>query len=220
MKQGMLMNTLISAVVGGVIGAGVVFFGLPKDTAGDLKELTVADLKVTKLTITEQAALLNKDGKENVVLKEGSVMAENVILGNKFIGKQFQGHAIVANRVFATPDDLFTTPMNQWRFFAELGSSKDGGEVVVRSINGPASVDRPVQSGALIRTGFDPEAKPQILALQNDNRSPMSISNDLSEQQRQMLSTAAPAGAAANFNGSTAPAMGATASTPNPNAVR
>jgi hypothetical protein len=220
MKQGMMMNTVISAIVGGVIGAAVVFFGAAKGTSGDVKELSVADLKVGKLTITEQASLLNKEGREEVVLKEGSVLAENVVLGKKFIGKQFQGHAFVANRVFTTPDDLIQTPMENWRFFAELGSSiKDGGEVVIRSASGPASVNKPISGGAVIRTGFDPEARPQILALQNANHGLLPINFELSAQQKQMLSDAnAPASAATNFNGNaSAPS---TASVPDPNTMR
>ena len=197
MNQGM-MNTVVSAIVGGVIGAGVVFFGAAKDnTPGDLSDLTVANLKVENLTITNQASLLSKEGKEEVVLKEGSVLAENVILGKKIIGRQFQGHAFVANRVFTTPDDLFATPMESWKFYAEIGSSADaGGEIVVRSATGPASVNRPTNGGALLRTGYDPEGRPQILALQNHDRSPMPINWELSEQQKRMLSQVAPANAA------------------------
>jgi hypothetical protein len=37
--------------------------------------------------------------------------------------------------------------------------------------------------------GFDPEARPQVLALNNLNRSPMQINFDLSEMQRQLLSS-------------------------------
>ena len=223
MNQGM-MNTVISAIVGGVVGAGVVFFGASKDATGDLKDLSVANLKVENLTITKQAVLLNAEGKEEFVLKEGSVLAENVILGKKFIGRQFQGHAIVANRVFTTPDDLIATPMEQWRFFAEIGSSIEaGGEVVVRSATGAASVNRPTNGGALLRTGFDPESRPQILALQNQDRSPMPINWELSDQQKRMLSAAAPAGAAANFNTDAAAPIrqnGATVATPDANTMR
>jgi len=222
MNQGM-MNTVISAIVGGVIGAGVVFFGATKDASGDLKDLSVANLKVENLTITKQALLLNAEGKEEVVLKEGSVLAENVILGKKFIGRQFQGHAIIANRVFTTPDDLIATPMENWRFFAEIGSSADtGGEIVVRSAAGPASVNRPTSGGALLRAGFDPEARPQILALQNYDRSPMQINWELSEQQKRLLSAAPPTGAAASFNTDVAAPVrpgGATVATPDANTM-
>jgi len=209
MNQGM-MNTVVSAIVGGVVGAGVVFFAAGKDTSGDLKDLSIANLKVESLTITNQATLLNKEGKEEVVLKEGSVLAENVILAKKFIGRQFQGHAMVANRVFTTPDDLIATPMEQWRFFAELGSSIDaGGELVVRSANGPASVNRPTNSGTLLRMGYSPEAQPQIWALNNPDRRVIPVSSELSDKQRQLLSSAPPMDApgGAFDSSSTAPVL-------------
>jgi hypothetical protein len=82
--------------------------------------------------------------------------------------------------------------MDQWRFYAEVGASNDaGGEFVVRSVNGAASVNRPITAGALFRMGYDPEQQPQLLALQNTNRSPINISNTLSETQKRMLSAAA-----------------------------
>ena len=190
MNQGM-MNTVVSAIVGGVIGAGVVFFGAAQNTSGDLTDLAVKNLKVENLTITEQASLLNKEGREEVVLKEGSVLAENVVLAKKVISRQVQGHAIVANRVFTTPDDLIGTPMENWRFMAELGSSTEaGGEVVVRSANGAASVNKATMGGALLRMGYDPEYRPQILALQNVDRSPLQINWELSALQKQMLQQA------------------------------
>jgi len=222
MNQGM-MNTVTSAIVGGVIGACVVFFGAAKDTGKDLKDLSVADLKVDNLTIRKQAQLLNADGKEDVVLKEGSVLAENVVLAKKMVARQVQGHAFVANRVFTTPDDLFATPMENWRFFAELGSSADaGGELVVRNAAGAATVNRPTNSGALLRTGYDPEGRPQILALQNYDRSQVEINWKLSDQQVQMLSAAAqPNNAAANFNtNSTVPMGNATAAVPDANTMQ
>ena len=191
MNQGMMMNTITSAIVGGVIGAGVVFFGASSAAPKDLSELAVTSLTVENLTITNQASLVNSEGREEIVLREGSVLAENVVLGRKFIGRQIQGHAIVANRVFTTPDDLIATPMENWRFYAEIGASHDaGGEVVVRNAHGPASVNRPTNNGALLRMGFDPETRPQVLALNNLNRSPMQINFDLSEMQRQLLSAA------------------------------
>jgi hypothetical protein len=212
MNQGM-MNTVMSAIVGGIVGAGVVFFAGGSGGTVDLKNIDIGDLKVARLTITEQATLLNQEGTPEVVLREGSILAENVILARKMIARQLQGHAMVANRVFTTPDDLFTTPMENWRFFAEIGSSVDaGGEIVVRSASGAASVNRPTNSGALMRAGFDPESRPQIIALQNFNRSPVGISNELSDTQKQMLAAAManpqgmmPQGATGNVNPNMAP---------------
>ena len=187
MSQG-LMNTVVSAIVGGVVGAAVVFFAGGK---GDGQNLSVDELTVAKLTITDHASLLNKEGKEEVVIREGSVFAENLVLGRKFIGRQFQGHAIVANKMFATPDDLFATPMDQWRFYAELGASNEGGgELLIRSAAGPALVNRPTSNGALVRVGFDAESQPQMFGLYNPSRSEMQINLGLSERQRQQIATA------------------------------
>ena len=189
MNQGM-MNMVISAVVGGIVGAGVVFFA--NDNKVDLNNLELENLKVANLTISTQATLLNTEGNPELFIRDGSILAEKVILGNKVVCQQLQGHALVANRIFATPDNLVSTPMEQWKFYAEIGASLDaGGEIVVRSVAGPASVGRPTTAGALLRAGFTPEGGPQVLALQNFDRSPMAISFDLSEQQRRLLSTAA-----------------------------
>ena len=192
MNQGMV-NTVISAIVGGVVGACVVFFA--GSTGGkmdpNVTSLELVELKIDKLTITDHAAVLNKEGTPEVILKDGSVLAENVVLAKKMIARQLQAHAMVANRVFATPDDLVQTPMEQWKFYAEIGASTDaGGEIVVRSANGPASINKATTSGSLFRMGYDPEFRPQMLALNNVNRSPMSISNELSETQKQMMSAA------------------------------
>ena len=187
MKQ--MINAVMSAIVGGAVGAGVVFFaGNTDNNAVDLENLEAANLKVASLTITDQAVLLNEEGHPVVILREGSILADNVILAKKFVGRQLQGHAIVANRLFTTPDDLIATPMDQWRFFAEIGSSPEvGGEIVIRSDKGFASVNRPTSHGALLRVGFDTEAKPQLLGINNLTRSVLPISNDLTETQRQML---------------------------------
>ena len=189
MNQG-LVNTVVSAIVGGIVGAGVVFFAGNANNK-DLANAEMQELKVAKITVTDQLTLLNKEGNPEVVIKDGSILLENVIVAKKVVAKQVQGHALVANRVFATPDDVFTTPMENWRFYAEIGSSHDaGGEIVVRNAAGPASVNRPTNSGALLRMGFDPETRPQVLALNNLNRSPVQINFDLSEMQRQLLSAA------------------------------
>ena len=225
MNQGM-MNTVVSAIVGGIIGAGVVFFA--GGNKMDMSNLELETLQVANLTITEQAVLVNAEGTPELFIKDGSVLAERVVLGNKLVGQQLQGHAIVGNRVFVTPDNLVATPMDQWRFFAEIGASTDaGGEIVVRSVNGPSSVGRPTTHGALLRTGFTPEGVPQMLALHNVNRSPMAIIQDLSEQQRMMLSTAAagPVGTipAGTFDsGASAPIQGgpAVAMPPSANAMQ
>ena len=171
-----ISDHLISALIGGVIGAAVVLLAtgqmptsvsvhaqtesgiVPEPPSGKFKSLEVENLVITK-----QATLLNAEGKEDVTIKEGSVMANNVVLGKKFIGTQYQGHVFVANRIFTSPDDLQTKPMEQWRFFTEMGSAIDaGGEVIVRSSNGPNIVGKAVTEGRMIQTGFDQNNQPQI----------------------------------------------------------
>ena len=157
-----LLSTVVAALVGGIFGAVTVFF-----FSGQTK---FDNLEVGNLTITGQATLLDKTGKEDVVLKEGSVLANNVILSKKFIGTQYQGHVFVGNRMFTSPDDLVATPMEQWRFFTEIGSSPEmGGEMIVRSPNGANVVGQPVNNGVMLRTGFDKDDSPQMFALVNQN---------------------------------------------------
>ena len=189
MNQGMV-NTVIAAIVGGVVGAGVVFFA---DTGSkvDFANLELEKLTVAHLAITSEATLLNGEGNTTVALRDGSVMAENLVVAHRLAGHQMQGHVFVANRFFCTPDNVFNTPINNWRFFAEIGASPEvGGEIVVRSAGGPALVDRATSGGAFLRAGFDTESQPQIVALQNLTGSVLPISQDLSPQQRQMLATA------------------------------
>lgn len=159
-----IINSVISALVGGAVGAAVVFFMAGK--------ASFDTLEVGSLTITKQAALLNAEGKEDVVLKEGSVLANNVVLGKKFIGTQYQGHVFVGNRMFTSPDDLVATPMEKWRFYTEIGATNEaGGEVVVRSPNGANVVGQPVNTGMLFRTGFDQNGGLQLVARSNENGS-------------------------------------------------
>ncbi|GHT46940.1 hypothetical protein FACS189454_08850 [Planctomycetales bacterium] len=155
-------NTLFSALVGGVVGASVVFF-----TAGNHKSFD--NLTVGELTITGQAKLLNKDGKtDDIVFKEGSVLAKNLVVGNKFVGTQYQGKVFVANRMFTTPDDVLGVPMEQWKFFTEIGSSNEmGGEMIVRSATGGAFVNKPNEDGIVLRTGFNQKSSPQIVVVKN-----------------------------------------------------
>ena len=194
----------LSAMIGGVVGAVVVLFATGQMPAimetvyAQAERASVPDvtngkfktLEVEELIITRQAKLLNEAGQPELFIRDGSILAEKKILGNKLVGQQIQGHAIVANRMFATPDNLVHTPMEEWRFFAELGASTDsGGEIVVRSIDGPASVGRPTREGSLLRMGHDPEQRPQILAIQNSDRNQVPISFELSEKQKRLLNT-------------------------------
>ena len=172
------MNSVVSALVGGIVGAAVVFF-----VGGKTKfdSLEVADLKITK-----SATLVNAEGKDDVVIREGSVLANNVILGKKFIGTQYQGHVFVGNRMFTSPDDLVTTPMDKWRFFTEMGSTLDaGGEMIVRSANGANIVGQETNSGVLLRAGFNTDNSPQLFAriLENNLTLPVPFMRPPAPQQ-------------------------------------
>jgi hypothetical protein len=194
----------ISALIGGVIGAVVVLFvagqkAMFEETAHaqigqffmpapDVSDGKFKTLEVERLIITEQAELRNAEGKPELFIRDGSVLAEKRILGNKLVGQHVQAHSIVANRMFATPDNLVSTPREEWRFFTEIGATNDaGGEVVIRSFAGSATVGVPTNTGSLLRLGYSPEQQPQILAFENSDRSPIPVSFELSEEQRRML---------------------------------
>ena len=152
-----LMNSVVSALVGGVVGAAVVFF-----VGGKTK---FESLEIGDLTIKRSATFLNAEGREDVVIREGSVLANNVILGKKFIGTQYQGHVFIGNRIFTSPDDLMAKPMDQWRFFTEMGSTLDaGGEMIVRSIDGANVVGQEARRGVILRAGFNQESSPELFA--------------------------------------------------------
>lgn len=158
-----LTNSVISALIGGIVGAAVVFF------AGN--RTTFDKLEVGTLTIKQQATLLDKNGKDDVILRDGSVLANQVVLGKKFIGAQYQGHIFVGNRIFTSPDDLTATPVADWRFFTEMGSHADsGGELIVRSVDGGSLVDKEVHTGWMIRTGFDDNNLPAMIAFDNEQK--------------------------------------------------
>ncbi|GHT31164.1 hypothetical protein FACS189427_00590 [Planctomycetales bacterium] len=158
-----LFTSVLSALVGGAVGAAVVFF---LGTKAKFDNLEVGSLKITK-----QAVLVDKDGKDDVILRDGSVLANQVVLGKKFIGTQYQGHVFVGNRIFTTPDNLNEKPMEQWRFFTEIGSSNElGGEVIVRSPNGANVVGQDIKQGWVLRNGFDANNEPGVLAVSNQNK--------------------------------------------------
>ncbi|MDR3234807.1 MAG: hypothetical protein LBT46_14290 [Planctomycetaceae bacterium] len=163
------IHTLSSALVGGAVGAATVFF------AGS-NQKSLDSLTVGNLTVKNKAVLLNNEGKEGVVIKEGSVLADNVVFCKKFIGTQYQGQVFVGNRIFTTPDNLTEVPMEQWQFYTEIGSSKEsGGEFVVRSPNGANVVNKQNDNGTTVRMGFDKKSMPAIFAMSNKDRSLLAL---------------------------------------------
>ena len=149
-----LTNLIIAALVGGIVGLiGGVIGGSVGSSGGKAR---MDELEVGTLKITKEAALFNAEGKPDVVLRDGSILANNVVFGKKFMATQLQGHIIVANRMYTSPDDLMTKPMNDWRFYTEMGcSTTAGGELIVRSPSGANTVGRQNNDGYLLRTGFD-----------------------------------------------------------------
>ena len=200
-----MMKHLIPSFIGGIVGAVVVLIAVGQTQTvpfvseplyaqagrGDVSDVPNGKFKVLEvenLIITNEATLLNNEGRPEISMKDGSVLADKVILGNKIVGKQIQGHAMVANRVFATPDDLTATPMEQWRFYVELGASTDaGGEVIVRDTAGSVVIGKQVSDGSLMRMGYTPEQQPQVLSIRNADRTILPVRFEPSEQQRQLL---------------------------------
>lgn len=181
-----LVIAAMAALIGSVFGAGSVLF-LSGKTSYDY-------LEVRNLTITGQAALIDPSGKEGVVIKEGSVLANNVVFGEKFIGTQYQGRVFVGNLIFTSPDDLVATPTEQWRFFTEMRSSNEtGGEMIVRSSNGPNTVGQPINSGCLLRTGFGVNDQPQMFLRVNQNGRKFPVAFDLPPNTKPVPDTEAPA---------------------------
>ncbi|MDR2642697.1 MAG: hypothetical protein LBC74_07875 [Planctomycetaceae bacterium] len=153
----LLMNTVISALVGGIVGAAVVFF---------LSGKKFDKLEVRDLTITGQATALSADKKPEILIKNGSILVNNVIGGTRVVGTQVQGHVFVANRMLTSPDDLVRNINTQWKFYTEIGSSREhGGEIIVRSASGAISGSRLENlptSGWMLRAGYIDADRPDI----------------------------------------------------------
>ncbi len=165
LMRGQILSAVIGALVGGAVGGAVVFFvpGVIGNSDSSSGKASFETLEVGKLTIKEDARILNANGADSIRLGNGSIVANAAIVGNKFIGTQYQGSFMIANRMFTTPDDITNTPNEDWQFFTEIGSSaKTGGEVIVRSPNGAKLVGKKTTDGLLYRTGFDEAGKPQL----------------------------------------------------------
>ncbi|MDR1924215.1 MAG: hypothetical protein LBQ66_07565 [Planctomycetaceae bacterium] len=167
-----LVNTIISALVGGVVGAAVVFF-----VTGKTKFDT---LEVRDLKITEQATLLSADKKQpNVLIKDGSVLVDNFLVGKRVVGAQLQGHVFVANRMLTTPDNVMSNANVEWKFYTEIGSTTErGGEVIVRSAAGAIAgqkLDKLPTDGWFFRTGYDDKNRPDISFIQNLTKEVMPV---------------------------------------------
>jgi gas vesicle protein len=175
-------HTIISALVGGIVGAMVVFL-LPVKSPDKAK---FDQLEVRDLIITEQAALYAADKKSesekksddstkdekkekrpDVLIKNGGIYATNVILSTRLISKQIQGAVLIGNRMFTSPDDVVNNQSSYWKFYTEIGSSiEKGGEIIVRSSTGGLLVGKDQTpapaAGWALRAGYMDGDRPDI----------------------------------------------------------
>lgn len=155
MKSGW-MNTVTSAIVGGVVGAMVAFACGAFSTPDMLESLE--KLKVGELIVSEKM-MLWPDGKEDadLLIQNGGILAKT-----RIIGTQICGNAMLANVMLTTPDN----PMNQLdqcTIFTEIGSSPtEGGLLTVRSPNGGNTLGNPngVTSGIAFSVAYDVNGNP------------------------------------------------------------
>ncbi|MDR0391136.1 MAG: hypothetical protein LBH59_04465 [Planctomycetaceae bacterium] len=172
----LLANTVISALIGGVVGAAVVFFA-----SGQKFD----ELEVRNLTVTGEAKMKSGDNKQpEVIIKNGSVLVPNIIAATRVVSTQMQGHVVVANRILTSPDDLIKNANTQWKFYTEIGSSHDqGGEIIVRSATGSISgtkLENIPKSGWMFRAGYT-DNQPNIVFFSNETKEimPVAIFNQI-----------------------------------------
>ncbi|MDR0390263.1 MAG: hypothetical protein LBH59_00010 [Planctomycetaceae bacterium] len=167
----LLTNTLVSALVGGVVGASVVFFA----SGQKFDKLEVHDL-----TVTGEAKMKSGDDDKQpeVVIKNGSIIVSNVVVATRMVSTQMQGHVFVANRILTSPDDLIKNANTQWKFFTEIGSSHEqGGEIIVRSATGSISgnkLENIPSNGWMFRAGYT-NNQPDIVFFSNETKEVMPI---------------------------------------------
>jgi len=161
MKSGW-SNTVVSAIVGGVVGALVATvcgsFMAPK---------SFDKLKVGELVVSDKI-MLWEDGKDgaSLLVQNGGIWATT-----RVIGQQICGNAILANCVLTTPDPHIT-PLDQCTIYTEMGSSTaEGGLLMVRSPDGGNVIanQEGVKSGSAYVITFDPNGVPVTFLRKNDN---------------------------------------------------
>lgn len=164
MRSGM-MNTIFSAVVGGIVGAmvAVVVCGaLKQDVPESFEKLKVGEL------IVSDKMMLWEDGKEDadLLIQNGGLLAKT-----RVIATQLCGNAVLANCVLTTPDHP-TSPLDQCEIFTEMASSRnEGGMLTVRSPDGGniLSNQSGVQSGWAYTITYDNQANPICFFRRNDS---------------------------------------------------
>ena len=157
-------NTIIAAVVGGVVGAVVAFACSSFLTPGIPESFD--KLKVGELIVSEQM-MYWKDGDNDAILwiKDGGILAST-----RVIATQICGNTVTANAVVTTPDNPIT-PLDQCEIFTEMGSSKaEGGLLTVRSPNGGHVLGNPdgIKTGLAYTITYDNTGAPVCFLRAND----------------------------------------------------
>ena len=152
-------NTVVSAIVGGIVGALVAIvcgsFMAPK---------SFDKLKVGELTVSDKM-VLQEDGKDapSLLMQSGGILATT-----RVIATQVCGNAVIANCVLTTPDHP-TTPLDQCEIFTEMGSSKaEGGLLTVRSPDGGNVIaNQGIAKGSAFMITYEPDGRPVCLIRSN-----------------------------------------------------
>jgi hypothetical protein len=195
-----------------------VVFLIPEKTKFDT-------LEVRELNITGQAQVFsgdkeNKD-KPDVLINVGGVFARHSLVGERVVGRQMQGHIFVANRMLTSPDDLIGTPITQWSFFTDIGSSTEkGGEVIVRSKSGAVSgtnLDKIEPDGWVLRAGYIDGDKPDVSFFSNKTKEIRPVAMFRIDPNQATATGKTAANAAANPITNQTPPSAANVITPTPN---
>lgn len=162
MKSGWF-NTVISAVVGGVVGA-MVAFACGAFSSSAIPE-SIDKLKVGELIVSDKM-LLWEDGKEDadLLIQNGGILAKT-----RIIATQICGNAMLANVVLTTPDNP-TKQLNECTIYTEMGSSPtEGGLLTVRSPDGGNILGNPngVTSGMAYTVAYDVGGNPACFFRKN-----------------------------------------------------
>jgi len=163
MKSGWF-NTVISAIVGGVVGAVVVFTcgGGSSSFPGSVDKLKVGEL------IVSDKMMLWTEGAEDasLLIQNGGILAKT-----RVIAQQLCGNAVLANCVLTTPDNVLNK-LEECVIFTEMGSSPvEGGMLTVRSPNGGNVLARQegVTTGLAYTVTYDNQGRPVNILRSNDS---------------------------------------------------
>jgi len=165
MKSGM-MNTVFTAVVGGIVGAVVTMVIGGTFFKSEIPE-SFEKLKVGEL-IVSQKMMLWEDGKDDadLLIQNGGILAKT-----RVIATQLSCNTVLANCVLTTPDHP-ASRLDECEIFTEMGSSKtEGGMLTVRSHDGGNILARQggIPSGWAYTISYDNQSNPICFFRRNDN---------------------------------------------------